>query len=104
MSGVLPNRFLFRYSFPVRYSKTASPLKNASRNSPRTPWPFGLKDDFDLPTVDALDDGVPFGRLSLVWNQRGLGVAVKVRGRPVAFVERSALMPTPGCVAALIHL
>jgi hypothetical protein len=31
-------------------------------------------------------------------------VAVKVRGGPVAFVERSALMPTPGCIAALSHL
>ena len=27
-----------------------------------------------------------------------------LRGRPVALVERSALIPTPGCSVALIHL
>lgn len=81
MAGVLPNRFLFRYSFPVRYDEAALPPLETGENAVRDPWPFGLKGDFDLPATDSLDDAKPFGRIALVWNEQGLGVAAEVIGK-----------------------
>lgn len=71
-SGLLPNRFLFRYSFPVRYEQKL----------PRTGKKLlDLSAEFALPDFGTLDDARPFGELRVAWNERGLGISVAVEGK-----------------------
>lgn len=75
MTGLVPNRLLFRFEIALRY-----------RESPEIDgdlcdWP----DAFLLPALDRLDGGVPFGRIWMAWNESGLFLASRVEGRRSAF-------------------
>lgn len=71
-SGILPNRFLFRYSFPVRYE----------RKIPRSGKKLlDLPAEFAFPDFGALDDARSFAELRLAWNEYGLGISVAVDGK-----------------------
>jgi hypothetical protein len=72
MSGVLPHRFLFRYALPVRYDRK---LPGSGKKL------LGLGPEFALADFSALDKATPFGELRLAWNEKGLGIAVEVRGK-----------------------
>jgi hypothetical protein len=69
---LLPHRFLFRYSLPVRYERKLP--RSAKR-------PLGLSADFALPDFGPLDKAAPIGQLRLAWNERGLGISVEVEGK-----------------------
>ena len=75
MTGLLPHRFLFRYTFPVRYApklpKSGKKLLDLSR-------------DFALPELGELDEIRRFAELRVAWNERGLGISLEVRGRKQA--------------------
>jgi len=72
MSGLIPNRLLCDFEFPLRY-----------RSAP--PGVTGDLDDWDaaylLPNLGALDGQQPFGQVFAAWNEQGLYVAVEVRGK-----------------------
>ncbi len=72
MSGLLPHRFLFRYALPVRYDRR---LPRAGKKL------LGLAPEFALADFSALDKVTPFGELRMAWNERGLGVALEVKGK-----------------------
>ncbi|MGE5195220.1 MAG: hypothetical protein ACM3U2_22225 [Deltaproteobacteria bacterium] len=72
MSSLLPHRFLFRYSLPVRYDRK---LPKAGKKL------LGLGREFAMADFSALDKVAPFGELRLAWNERGLGIAVEVKGK-----------------------
>jgi hypothetical protein len=73
---LLPYRFLFRYSLPVRYER------KLPRSGKRL---LDLSADFALPDFGTLEKASQFGQLRLAWNKRGLGISVEVAGkrRPV---------------------
>ncbi|MGQ0634304.1 MAG: hypothetical protein ACT4QC_06825 [Planctomycetaceae bacterium] len=72
MPDLLPHRFLFRYSFPLRYE---AKLPRGGKNL------LALPDSCRLPDLGALDDAQPFGDVRLAWNNSGLGVSLEVRGK-----------------------
>lgn len=74
-SGLLPNRFLFRYCLPVRYERK---LPKGGKKL------LDLPADFSLADFGALDEAPPFGRLRLAWNEHGLGISVAVDGKKQA--------------------
>ncbi len=72
MSSLLPHRFLFRYSLPIRYE----------RKLPRSGKKLlGLSDDFVLADFAPLDKARSFGELRLAWNEEGVGVSVEIKGK-----------------------
>lgn len=71
-SGLLPNRFLFRYSLPVRYERK---LPRGGKKL------LDLSADFALADFGALDQAEPFGQLRLAWNEHGVGISVAVEGK-----------------------
>ncbi|MSR56925.1 MAG: hypothetical protein EXS05_04555 [Planctomycetaceae bacterium] len=77
MPGLLPYRFLFRYSFPVRHE---AKLPRTGKGG------AGLPARFCFPDLGALDEGPGFAELRLAWNKQGLAISVEVRGkqRPLA--------------------
>lgn len=81
MTSLLPPRFLFRYSLPVRQRDTL-PLRGKRL--------LDLPAECTLPDFAALDGGNHTGELRLAWNQEGLGISVQVRGkkRPIECAER----------------
>jgi len=68
---LVPNRSLFRFEFPLRYRR--SPGIDGDLSD----WP----DEFLLPDFAKLDEQESFGRIWLAWNETGLFVACRVRGR-----------------------
>lgn len=70
--SLLPHRFLFRYSLPVRYDLA---LPKGGKKL------LGISADFALPDFAALDKAEPFGELRLAWNEKGLGISVEVKGK-----------------------
>src|SRR5262245_43505632 len=72
MSSLLPHRFLFRYLLPVRYDRK---LPKAGKKL------LALSSEFALADFGSLDNAGPFGELRLAWNERGVGVAVEVKGK-----------------------
>lgn len=72
MSQILPSRFLFRYSIPVRH--LSPPSKRGKKL-------LNLPNDSVLPDFGALEGQVPFGELRLGWSAAGLGLSVEVRGK-----------------------
>ncbi len=72
MSSLLPHRFLFRYSLPVRYDRR---LPKAGKKL------LGLTPESVLADFSALDKIAPFGELRLAWNEQGVGIAVEVKGK-----------------------
>ena len=75
MTTLVPNKLLFRFEFPLRY-----------RKSPRIDGKLrDWSDTFRLPAFGPLDGEKPFGRIWLAWNETGLFIACRVRGRRSAF-------------------
>jgi hypothetical protein len=75
MNGLVPNRSLFRFEFPLRY-----------RSSPKIDGDLSdWSDEFLLPDLGDLDELPSFGRVYLAWNETGLFVACRVEGRSMPF-------------------
>ncbi|RME40004.1 MAG: hypothetical protein D6788_04295 [Planctomycetota bacterium] len=72
MTKLVPNRFLMALEFPLPHR-------------PRPPRVDGDLKDWTarerLPALDALDGRTPFAELWACWNERGLWIACRVRGR-----------------------
>ena len=75
MTGLVPNRLLFRFEIALRYRKSSQIDGGLSD------W----SDKYLLPVLDRLDGGTPFGRIWMGWNESGLFVACRVEGRRSAF-------------------
>jgi len=71
MSGLVPNRFLFRFEVPLRYR--ASPKIDGDLSD----W----SDAYLLLDLGQLDEKESFGRIWLAWNETGLFIACQVEGR-----------------------
>lgn len=69
---VVPHRFLFRYSFPVRYVAEI-PRKRGKI--------LDLPADCALTDLGELDSARPFAKIFAAWNEGGLGFAVEVSGK-----------------------
>src|SRR5271166_2067832 len=59
---VVPHRFLFRFSFPVREAEQSAAQK-------------------PLPDLGGLDTAAPFATLRAGWNDAGLGFRLEVSGK-----------------------
>jgi hypothetical protein len=71
MTSLVPNRFLFRFEFPLRYRK--SPVIDGDLRD----W----SDEFLVPDFGQLDAEPGFAKIYLAWNESGLFIAAGVRGR-----------------------
>lgn len=71
-SPLLPPRFLFRYSFPIRFEKA---LPKSGKKL------LALPVTCMLPDVGGIEGAKPFGELRIAWNKAGLGISVEVRGK-----------------------
>jgi hypothetical protein len=68
---VVPHRFLFRFSFPVREVEPAPAQK-----------PFlDLEKISPLPDLGGLDAASPFAKLRAGWNEAGFGFRLEVAGK-----------------------
>ena len=72
---LVPNRFLFRFEFPLRYRSSPQIDGNLSD------W----SDEFLLPDFSGLDRVKAFGRIWAAWNEGGLFIACQVHGRRLPF-------------------
>ncbi len=72
MSSLLPNRFLFKFEFPLH-------------RCPRAPKIDGRADGWDprylLPPLHGIDGQEGFGAVSITWNEDGLYIACQVKGK-----------------------
>ena len=82
MPSVVPHRFLFRYSIPVR--KIARLPKKGSQL-------LNLPGKCTLPDFGELDDHPAFGDVRIAWNDRGLGVSATVSGKKHPVICDAAL-------------
>ncbi len=76
MNQLLPHRFLFRYSFPVRHVAQVP-----RRGKSLLKLPAGCA----LPDFAELDSGKPFAEVRLAWNEAGLAIMAQVDGPPHNF-------------------
>jgi len=75
MTGLVPNRLLFRFEVSLR-----------ERRSPDIDGDLSdWSDDYLLPDLGGLDGQVSFGKVWLAWNEAGLFLACRVEGRKSAF-------------------
>ena len=72
MPSIVPHRFLFRYSIPIR-RVSALPRKSGKL--------LDLPKDCALPDLAELDGGPSFAELRAAWNERGLGFSLAVGGK-----------------------
>ncbi len=72
MSQLVPPRFLFRWSFPVRR------IGSVPHRSGRL---LDLPEVCRIPSLAELDSSPVFADVRLAWNDDGLGLSVEVRGR-----------------------
>jgi len=72
MPSVVPHRFLFRYSIPVR---RVDRLPRKGRKL------LNLPAGCELPQFGELDDSPPIGQIAAAWNKRGLACSATVRGK-----------------------
>ncbi len=72
MSQLIPNRFLFRFEFPIH--KWAGPI---DINGKLSKW----DDRFRLPELQRLDGQPGFGEVLAAWHTDGLLVAARVGGK-----------------------
>lgn len=72
MSQLVPPRFLFRWSFPVR--RFDHRLAPAGRL-------LGLPEDYRIPSLSELDSSANFADVRMAWTDEGIGLSVEVSGR-----------------------
>jgi hypothetical protein len=84
MTAVIPARFLFHWSWPVR--RTDELPRSGGQ-------PLTLSDRFRCVTPGAVDGATEFAEIRLAWNPAGFGISVEVRGKKEA-VECHPLTPT----------
>jgi hypothetical protein len=72
VSALVPYRFLFRYSFAVRFE---GKLPRRGKNL------LGLTGKHRLPDLGELDAAQSFGVLRVAWNEQGLGISAQVHGK-----------------------
>lgn len=72
MTAVVPHRFLFRYTLPVR--RVSGLPKQGKRL-------LNLPKSCTLPDLSELDNAGSFGELRAAWNERGIGFSVAVSGK-----------------------
>jgi hypothetical protein len=74
MPPVIPHRFLFRYSVPVRH------VPRLPKKGKRL---LDLPAECTLPDFSELDGSQPFGQVRVAWNARGLGISVTLTGKSI---------------------
>ena len=72
MSQLVPPRFLFRWSFPIRK------IGNLPHRSGRL---LNLPEACRVPSLGELDSTPCFAEMWMAWSEAGLGLSVDVRGR-----------------------
>ena len=72
MPPLIPPRFLFRYSIPIRYLPPARGKDNRLRTLPA---------EFRLPDLPAIEGATQTGDLRLAWNEQGLAITLEVVGK-----------------------
>jgi hypothetical protein len=72
MTQIVPHRWLFRFSIPVRH------VVDVPREGDE--W-LALPPGCALPDFGELDAAPPFGELRMAWNAGGLGISVQVAGK-----------------------
>ncbi len=72
MNKLLPHRFLFRYSMPVRRVKQIPRRGKSLLKLPAT---------CTVPEFGELDDHAAFADVRLGWNAAGLGISAQVTGK-----------------------
>ncbi len=83
---VVPHRFLFRFSFPVREVESSA----------QKPF-LDLDKVARLPDLGGLDAAVPFATLRAGWNSAGLGFRLEVSGKKLpVFADSSDPTETDG--------
>ena len=84
---VVPHRFLFRFSFPVR---------EAGQSAGRKPF-LDLDKVAPLPDLGGLDAAASFAKLRAGWNEAGLGFRLEVSGKKMpVFADSSDPTETDG--------
>ena len=81
MPSVLPHRFLFRFSIPVRR------IDRLPRKGRKL---LNLAEECELPDFGDLDNAPPVGRIAAAWNKRGLAFSATVRGKQHSLSCRAA--------------
>ncbi|GMU32507.1 MAG: hypothetical protein HS101_14495 [Planctomycetia bacterium] len=76
MSVLVPNRFLFKFEFPIHRAKKGLPI-----NGDVAAW----GDEFALPPLCTIDGEEPFGQVYAAWNEGGIYIGCKVseKSRPL---------------------
>ena len=72
MTSLLPERFLFKYDFAVPY---------VSGIPKKTKKLLGLSKSCELPELEDIDGSNSYGKLSLGWNENGVGICLRVKGK-----------------------
>lgn len=75
MPTLVPNRFLFRFEFPVYYC--AAPEIDGDLSD----W----SDEYSLPDLGRLDGVKSFAKIWMAWNEGGLYLACRAEGRKSPF-------------------
>lgn len=72
MTQIVPHRWLFRFSIPIRH------LGDVPREGDEL---LDLPSSCEIPDFGELDASSPFGALRMAWNAGGLGISVQVAGK-----------------------
>lgn len=72
VTGLIPNRFLFSFEFPLRYRATLPKVTGGAEN-----WSAAER----LPRLGAIDGAPDFAEVWACWNESGLAVACRVEGK-----------------------
>jgi len=77
MPPLLPSRFLFRFSVPIRLLSSIPHIPK----SERSPKLLNLPEEYTLPDFAEFELLSSFGELRVAWNSKGLGFSLKVSGK-----------------------
>jgi hypothetical protein len=72
MSGLVPNRHLFRFEIPLRRRAKSPTIDGDLRD-----W----SDEFVMPALCRIDGQEPFAPVYIAWNEKGLYLATRVEGK-----------------------
>lgn len=72
MSITIPNRFLFKFEFPIRHAKSAPKINGTLEG-----WP----EDWKLPPLHTVDGEAGFATVYAAWNEEGLYIGGRVEGK-----------------------